>query len=469
MELDEVFEYYSRPQVAEEITKYCRGRWVAIECLKTAEAQRLFVRYWKRGGAPLTISSPDELVGALKRFKGLWPRSIYATLNVYRRIEEASDPEDPSNIAYTTPVWDIDGSLEEWGLIVEAAEAILSVLEEEGVSKSVYLKWSGRGMHIHVHEKAFSQEVLSKHNPLDIAYSVVEYVLRRAEGRLREVIAKSRDEERPLKVENEVDPKRVFTAPLSLHRLLDSCCVCLKPNQLSDFSPDWADPHAFKHSSDWVFCEEGEADSLAIEAFSRVKGYPGWPGVEKPTTAIRTVVARPTEPKRVEQKLGRFQVMALLQAARYFLLTENLDMAKSFGLNRAIFYAWAKRRPRERVPPRRIPLEKKEVAEEEREGRKMVYVGNEGAFVSPRGWFVIGDTEQTPKDYDRQIARRIDAVIPYEEAWEAALEYLRSQPKQYLLDQQKFFSKVYEPVRDKFIEVVVKKLGKQQTFDQFLK
>jgi len=36
--------------------------------------------------------------------------------------------------------------------------------------------------------------------------------------------------------------------------------------------------------------------------------------------------------------------MALLQAARYYLLTGDLEKAYSFGLNRAIFYAWAKRR-----------------------------------------------------------------------------------------------------------------------------
>ena len=34
--------------------------------------------------------------------------------------------------------------------------------------------------------------------------------------------------------------------------------------------------------------------------------------------------------------------MALLQAASYYLLKGDLNRAKSFGLNRAIFYAWAK-------------------------------------------------------------------------------------------------------------------------------
>ncbi len=41
--------------------------------------------------------------------------------------------------------------------------------------------------------------------------------------------------------------------------------------------------------------------------------------------------------------VGRFQVMALLQAARATALGYRPDEAESFGLNRANFYATAKR------------------------------------------------------------------------------------------------------------------------------
>ena len=41
--------------------------------------------------------------------------------------------------------------------------------------------------------------------------------------------------------------------------------------------------------------------------------------------------------------VGRFQVMALLQATRAKVLGYPLDEAESFGLNRAIFYPAAKR------------------------------------------------------------------------------------------------------------------------------
>ncbi|MEM2695689.1 MAG: hypothetical protein QXU09_02000, partial [Thermoproteota archaeon] len=61
------------------------------------------------------------------------------------------------------------------------------------------------------------------------------------------------------------------------------------------------------------------------------------------------------------------------------------------------------------------------------------------------------------RDYDNQIVKRISEIVPYEEAWRRALEYLKRFPQEVLLDQQKFFNQVYKPVRDSFIETVYKK------------
>lgn len=150
-------------------------------------------------------------------------------------------------------------------------------------------------------------------------------------------------------------------------------------------------------------------------------------------------------------EVGRFQVMALLQAARYYLLRGDLDKAKSFGLNRAIFYAWAKRtkgKPHQRraagASAPSIPRRAREVEE----------LGDEGAYVNEQGLFVIGDDVQRPEDYDREIVRRIERVVPYERAWKAALNYIRSFPTEVLLDQREFFEKVYLPVRDHFDELL---------------
>jgi hypothetical protein len=93
----------------------------------------------------------------------------------------------------------------------------------------------------------------------------------------------------------------------------------------------------------------------------------------------------------------------------------------------------------------------------------------EGAFVSPRGYFIIGDKEQLPEDYDRNITSKVEGVIPYELAWEAALKYLSRFPRQVLEDPVKFYEKVYEPVRDHFIELVVKELADEEAEEETAK
>lgn len=167
---------------------------------------------------------------------------------------------------------------------------------------------------------------------------------------------------------------------------------------------------------------------------------------------------------RRRKKIGRFEVMALLQAARYYLLTGDMKKAFSFGLNRAIFYAWAKhygkgvRSAAERVA--------KGVEEKVEEGKPVVYVGDEKAFMGPSGYFMMGGKEQTPQDFERNIVGKIEAVIPFEKAWKAALEYVSQFSRDTLLSQQAFYEKVYRPVRDNFLEVVVEK--KKTTLDSFL-
>jgi hypothetical protein len=160
--------------------------------------------------------------------------------------------------------------------------------------------------------------------------------------------------------------------------------------------------------------------------------------------------------------LGRFQVMALLQAARYYVLTGDREKALSFGLNRAIFYAWAKRRGVPVASTREIPGETPKSLERETV-RSVAYVGDEQAFLGKNGWFSIGGKEQTPEDFEREIVRRIESVMPFEEAWKLALEYVSSFDKEVLLSQRDFYEKVYLPVRDTFPEVKLKDGGRQTT------
>ena len=414
----------------------------------------MFLRYWNRARKPLTINSPEDFDKAFNRFRFLKPRTIYASVNVYGKLEVPEDTEEPSNIVSSTPVWDIDASLDTWEWALKAVDVIISCLDKEGLNRSVFLKWSGRGIHVHVHERAFSKKVLNKHNPLDVSFSVVEYVLRKARSQLTDLVAKApQSSERPLKVENKIDLKRVFTAPLSLHRSLDLCCVCFKPNDIYNFNPDWAKPESYRHDETWKVFEQGEGDTLAEKSLAEIGGYNGWAGTLKTRTRgtrKQTTEIKIKKPSR--RKLGRFQVMGLLQAVRYYLVTGNLERAKSFGLNRAIFYAWAKRRGRV-VPARPTTGTKAAVAQIEE--RKVEQLGDERAFVSPRGWFIIGNAEQKPSDYDRQIAKRIEATaISHEAAWTAAIEYLKTFPKETLLDQQKFYREAYRPIRDSFLSLI---------------
>lgn len=162
-----------------------------------------------------------------------------------------------------------------------------------------------------------------------------------------------------------------------------------------------------------------------------------------------------------EPKLGRFQVMALLQAARYFVLTGDREKAFSFGLNRAIFYAWAKRRGVPVAASRERISRGVEVAREG--GRIVAYVGDEQAYVSSNGWFTMGGEEQRPEDFEREVVRKIEAVMPFEEAWRLAVEYVSSFDRRVLLSQKDFYEKVYLPVRDIFPNINVRKSGKQMT------
>lgn len=463
MDFDDILRYYMNPLVKKEIVDYSNKRWIAIHTLSTPEGS-VFVRYWGKNGPPLCIENEETFDGLIKRFYGLKPRTFYASANVYAQIKERDDVENIENIRYTTPVWDIDGSLEFVDKIIDVARVIIEILEKEGVTKSVYLKWSGRGIHVQLHERAISQEILSKYHPLDIAYSIVEYVLKRSIDKVTEIAKKAIGGDRSLKVENEIDLKRVFTVPLSLHKSLDYAVVCFKPNEIDDFSLEWAKPDVLKHNPNWREFAEGEADNLAVLAMKEIGGYFNKVGDIRTVVGKQTVAVQKAKPIRkiTTRKIGRFPIMALLQAARYYLLTKDIKKAKSFGLNRAIFYAWAKYHGRERIMRRKITGREKDVEITSKDGKKIVYVGDEGAYVTDDGWFIIGDRAQLPDDYDREIVSKINSVIPYDKAWEKAIEYLKKFPKSYLLDQRKFFSEVYKKVRDDFLEKVVEEKDKRK-------
>ena len=426
----DVLKHYLREDVEAELARFCKGRWVAVECT-ARRGRRIFHRYLDRE-KPITISEPADLKKILNKLGKRRPRTIYASANIYRKLESKEDLSREENIEYATPSWDVDGSLDEVDLIKEAAEVLIDELRRNEVEKSVYLIWSGRGIHVHLNEKAISEEIWRK-GALKVSYSVVEYVLRSAKPRLMKICEKSRATDRKLKIENIMDIQRVFTAPLSLHRELDIVAVTINPDELDEFNLSWTDPKNFRYWKSWDRFEPGEADELAEKALEAIKGEERIKiAVEEPS-----VKTKPTYAGRV----GRFQVMALLQAARYYALKNDLNLAKSFGLNRAIFYAWAKKRgitTRRGRGAGRAAAAAEAMAEE--------HIGDEVAFRSRNGWFAIGGQVQKPVDFDRQVAARFGPY--FEKYWKSAVEYVKRFPREVLESQRDFYQKVYLPVRD---------------------
>jgi len=150
--------------------------------------------------------------------------------------------------------------------------------------------------------------------------------------------------------------------------------------------------------------------------------------------------------------VGRFQVMALLQAARAQALGYPLDEAESFGLNRAIFYAAAKRGFKGGTGSKHAG--EKHVLRETpgRSTTKKVQqdaLGDEVAYyveMDGEKRYVMGDETQEPGDFRRQGAERFGQAFP--QAWEQAVQIVELADRATLESRRKFYEEVYKPRRD---------------------
>jgi len=144
--------------------------------------------------------------------------------------------------------------------------------------------------------------------------------------------------------------------------------------------------------------------------------------------------------------IGRFQVMAVLQAARAFVLGLPEESAKSWGLNRAIFYAAAKRGFRGSSP-----LTEEFRAARARVGEEAIdlfKLGDEVALKEVKDgklYFRIGGRIQTEADFARQIESKFGEL--FEHVWEEALKIVKGYDRSVLLSQRDFYAKVYLPKR----------------------
>jgi len=156
--------------------------------------------------------------------------------------------------------------------------------------------------------------------------------------------------------------------------------------------------------------------------------------------------------------VGRFQVMATLQAARAFVLGLSLDSAKSWGLNRAIFYAAAKRGfVSPRYPPQEVKIPEKIIEEEMRreiaKTFEIYHLGDEMAYsvkIKGKRMFMIGNEVQTPENFYKQIESRFGKN--FKKVWAEAIKICQNFDEGILKSQRYFYETVYKPRRDELAE-----------------
>jgi hypothetical protein len=147
--------------------------------------------------------------------------------------------------------------------------------------------------------------------------------------------------------------------------------------------------------------------------------------------------------------VGRFAVMAVLQAARAYILGLPLESAYSWGLNRAIFIAAAKRGFKGGSGGGAGGARGGRTSK----GAGVYYLGDDMAFKDEKGGvlhFSIGGEVQTKEDFDRQVKSRFGST--FQAAWKEALAYVKKFDKETLLSADGFFREVYRPARDELAE-----------------
>ena len=271
MEYISIKRHYLDPSVASEIVDYSKDKWIGIHCIEVDErGKQIFHRY--SSDKPLKISSYEDLKELFELYPDCRPRTIYASINQYRQLDSRDELYNLDNIYATSPIWDIDNVISDWRASIEIAKWIVDFLRDYGIRESIFIKWSGEGMHIHLHPGSISREIFEKIHPLDAAYSIVEYVMVQAYDYL-EYIKREYNADN-LKIENKIDISRVFTTPLSIHRRLDRVAICIKPENINAFRLSWTEPGRFKHDKRWRRYKVGESDELIQRSFEKIGGYP---------------------------------------------------------------------------------------------------------------------------------------------------------------------------------------------------
>ncbi len=306
--------------------------------------------------------------------------------------------------------------------------------------RGLYIVLSQGRIELRIHEESIPWHELREYSSESIGQILIENILNTMKSELTKISSVSGGR---ITFRNGYIDK-LLLAPLTRYR--NSLCIYIKPEDL-DRVYTLKSISSSDHNISWSESEESMDSEYIRKIISKFRDR----------IELTVIKSSAKSSSAVLRNLGRFEVMAILQAARYYVLTHDLDKAKSFGLNRAIFYAWLKHygRAHSRYVPRSYAHTKKEIDSSRTEAQNRAFVLGEEVFVSSRGWFEMGGQEQFPEDFDRVVKRKVDAVIPFEIVWKAAIEYVKSFPENILLNQHRFYKYVYEPIRDSFFERVV--------------
>lgn len=155
-------------------------------------------------------------------------------------------------------------------------------------------------------------------------------------------------------------------------------------------------------------------------------------------------------PKARALRINRFTVMAMLQAARARHLGLSEESAYSWGLNRAIFYAAAKKGFSGAAAGGGGKGEGQAKAKpgEYRLGQDLAYRDPSRSKLL----FTIGGEVQTAEDFREKIASRFGGERNFRKAWDEATSIVSASDEDFLKSGEMFYSQVYKPRRDVLVE-----------------
>jgi hypothetical protein len=169
---------------------------------------------------------------------------------------------------------------------------------------------------------------------------------------------------------------------------------------------------------------------------------------------LRLVREEDQKPARSDSTgVSEFYVHAVLQAARAEKLGLDPDSAKSWGLNRAIFYEAVKKgyihRGRRKGTAGDASSQPGVTPKRKQNFGRLYSVGNEKAYAVETHdggvRFVIGGQAQSPDAFDKQIRRRFS---DWKMVWLEAMQLMEQSGPAVLKSASRFHAQIYKRWRD---------------------